>query len=86
VREAAVKLPGGPELKVCVVSGLENAKPVVEDVKNGKSPYHFIEVMTCPGGCVNGGGQPLDKQITNTQWYRHAASLFRKIFNEQSMA
>ncbi|GEM_PF-191053 len=64
VREASVNLPGGPELKVCIVSGLSNVKPVVEDVKAGRSPYHFIEVMTCPDGCVNGGGQPLDPANT----------------------
>jgi len=66
VREASVKIPGGPEVKVCVVSGLKNAKPVIDDVINGKSPYHFIEVMTCPGGCVNGGGQPIDPSQTFT--------------------
>lgn len=60
VREASVKIPGGPEVKVCVVSGLKNAEPIIQDIKKGKSPYHFIEVMTCPGGCINGGGQPLD--------------------------
>jgi len=64
IREASVKIPGGPEVKVCVVSGLKNAGPVIEEIKKGKSPYHFIEVMTCPGGCVNGGGQPLDPRDT----------------------
>jgi len=66
VREASVKIPGGPEVRVCVVSGLKNAKPVIDDVIKGKSPYHFIEVMTCPGGCVNGGGQPIDPSETFT--------------------
>lgn len=50
------------KLKVCVVNGLGNngahVKPVIEEVLEGKSPYHFIEVMCCPGGCLNGGGQP----------------------------
>ncbi len=49
-------------IKVCVVNGIgpdgAHLKPVIEDVVAGKSPYHFIEVMTCPGGCINGGGQP----------------------------
>ncbi|MDR3237974.1 MAG: [FeFe] hydrogenase, group A [Spirochaetia bacterium] len=62
VRSASVKIPNGPEVKVCVIAGLKNAKPVIDEVKAGKSPYHFIEVMTCPGGCVNGGGQPLDPE------------------------
>ncbi|MDF2952916.1 MAG: Iron only hydrogenase large subunit [Thermodesulfobacterium sp.] len=50
------------EIKVCVVNGIGPAgghlKGVIEDVIVGKSPYHFIEVMCCPGGCLNGGGQP----------------------------
>lgn len=64
VREATIPLPGGPKLKVCVVSGLKNVKPVADLAKSGKSPYHFIEVMNCPGGCINGGGQPLDPDKT----------------------
>ncbi|MCX8122929.1 MAG: [FeFe] hydrogenase, group A [Spirochaetes bacterium] len=59
VREASIPI-GGVMINVCVISGLKNAKTVIEMVKSGKSKYHFIEVMTCPGGCVNGGGQPLD--------------------------
>ncbi|MEW6526964.1 MAG: [FeFe] hydrogenase, group A [Spirochaetota bacterium] len=59
IREASIPV-GGLTINVCVISGLKNAKPVIEMVKNGTSKYHFIEVMTCPGGCVNGGGQPLD--------------------------
>ncbi|QDR81660.1 [FeFe] hydrogenase, group A [Sporomusa termitida] len=48
-------------LKVAVAHGLkENAKPLLEQVRAGRSPYHFIEIMNCPGGCVNGGGQPVN--------------------------
>ena len=46
-------------IKVAVVNGLVNAKKVCEMVKKGECDYHFIEVMTCPGGCVMGGGQPI---------------------------
>lgn len=46
-------------LKVAVAHGLGNARQLLEEVKSGISPYHFIEVMACPGGCVGGGGQPL---------------------------
>ncbi len=60
IREASVQIPGGPLVNVCVVSGLKNALPVIKEIKEGRSKYHFIEVMTCPGGCVNGGGQPID--------------------------
>ena len=45
-------------MKICVTSGLANARQVLEDVKAGRKEYHFIEVMACPGGCVMGGGQP----------------------------
>jgi len=46
------------EVKTCVVSGLVNAKKLLEDIKTGKVHYDIIEVMACKGGCVNGGGQP----------------------------
>lgn len=53
-------------LNVAVVHGIkENLKPVVDQVVAGKSPYHFIEVMNCPGGCVNGGGQPINPMGTS---------------------
>jgi len=46
---------------VAVVHGIaENISSVVEEILAGRSPYHFIEVMNCPGGCINGGGQPID--------------------------
>ena len=57
VRTAVVKI-GNLELKVAMVSGLKNVVPLLEDVKKGKCDFHFIEVMTCPEGCVSGGGQP----------------------------
>ena len=49
----------GLEVKMCVASGLANARKVMDWVKNGEKEYHFIEVMACPGGCVMGGGQPI---------------------------
>lgn len=53
-------------LKVAVVHGIkENLKPVLDQVIAGRSPYHFIEVMNCPGGCVNGGGQPINPMGTS---------------------
>ena len=57
LKEATIKM-GDQEVRIAAVSGMKNAKPLLEDVKNGKSPYHFIEIMGCPGGCINGGGQP----------------------------
>jgi iron only hydrogenase large subunit-like protein len=50
---------GGIEVKAAVVSGLGNARKLLEEVRAGRKQFHFIEVMTCPGGCINGGGQPL---------------------------
>lgn len=51
----------GTKLKVAVTSGMANAKPLLDEVRAGKSPYAFIEIMCCPGGCINGGGQPFIK-------------------------
>ncbi|MEN8908159.1 MAG: NADH-dependent [FeFe] hydrogenase, group A6 [Clostridiales bacterium] len=48
----------GIAVKVAVTSGLKGAHKLLEEIKEGKSPYHFIEVMCCPGGCISGGGQP----------------------------
>jgi len=58
IKEATVKV-AGKDVKVCVASGIKNARAVMEKVKSGKADWHFIEIMTCPGGCVNGGGQPV---------------------------
>ena len=58
VKEASVWI-GDLEVKVAIVNGIGNVKAVMDDVRAGKSPYHFIEVMACPGGCLNGGGAPL---------------------------
>ena len=48
----------GVTAKVCVANGLKNADIIMKQVQAGESPYHFIEIMGCPGGCINGGGQP----------------------------
>jgi NADP-reducing hydrogenase subunit HndD len=58
-RKEAVYNVAGTDVKVCAVSGLTNVRRLLEDIRDGKAEYHFIEVMCCPGGCVNGGGQPL---------------------------
>lgn len=60
VKEASLDI-NGTTVKVAVTSGMANAKPLLDDIKAGKSPYHFIEIMCCPGGCINGGGQPFVK-------------------------
>ncbi len=58
VKEASYDL-NGVTVNVAVASGLANAKKVLEMVKSGEKSYDFIEIMACPGGCVNGGGQPI---------------------------
>jgi ferredoxin hydrogenase large subunit len=63
IRTATVDVPKFGPVNVAVASGLENAAKLCEEVKAGKSKHHFIEIMTCPGGCVNGGGQPLDPGV-----------------------
>ncbi|MBZ4669717.1 MAG: ferredoxin [Oscillospiraceae bacterium] len=57
IKEASYNV-AGMEVKVAVASGLANAKELLNKVKRGEANYHFIEIMGCPGGCVNGGGQP----------------------------
>ena len=58
IKEASYDLPG-KTVRVCVASGLANAKKVLDGVKSGEMQYDFIEIMACPGGCINGGGQPI---------------------------
>ncbi|MBD3290642.1 ferredoxin, partial [candidate division KSB1 bacterium] len=58
VKETRVKI-GDRELGVAVVSGLGNARELLDAINRGEKDIHFIEVMTCSGGCISGGGQPL---------------------------
>ena len=57
IKEAVYTL-AGKTIRVAAVSGLANAKEILTKIKNGEAQYDFIEVMACPGGCINGGGQP----------------------------
>ena len=57
IKEAAYNI-AGLEVKVAVVSGIAGANYVMNAIQNGTAPWHFVEIMCCPGGCVNGGGQP----------------------------
>ena len=57
IKEASYQV-AGMEVRVAVASGLKNAAELLNKVKSGEANYHFIEIMGCPGGCVNGGGQP----------------------------
>lgn len=57
IKEASLDI-NGLTVNVAVINGLANARQVLDDINAGKRNYHFIEVMTCPGGCISGGGQP----------------------------
>ncbi|HOQ36860.1 MAG TPA: NADH-dependent [FeFe] hydrogenase, group A6 [Acetivibrio sp.] len=58
IKEATIELEG-ITLKAAVAHGLGNAKKLLDKIKAGEADYHFVEIMACPGGCVNGGGQPI---------------------------
>jgi NADP-reducing hydrogenase subunit HndD len=58
IKEAIYKI-GDLTLKVAAISGLANARTIMDKIRAGEADYDFIEVMCCPGGCINGGGQPV---------------------------
>lgn len=65
IKEAEYQL-AGKKIRVCCVSGIGNAATVLEWIKSGEKQYDFVEVMACPGGCINGGGQPtLPAEVRN---------------------
>ena len=76
VKEAAYKF-GDMEVKVAIASGTKNAKIIMDKVKDGTADYTFIEIMGCPGGCINGGGQPVQsatvRNFTDLKSLRAAA-------------
>ena len=84
LKEAALNI-NGMEIKVAVASGMKNAKVLLDQIREGKSPYTFIEIMCCPGGCINGGGQPYVKpqflpneglDILDTYRWKRAQALY----------
>lgn len=64
IKEATLKLPNGKDLRTAVAHGLGNARELLDMIKSGEKTYDFIEVMACPGGCLNGGGQPIKSSKT----------------------
>ena len=86
VKEASYKL-GDIEVKVAVASGTKNAKILMDKVKDGTADYTFIEIMGCPGGCINGGGQPVQpasvRSFTDLKGLR-AAALYENDKNRPS--
>lgn len=61
IKESTIDIKG-TIVNVAVVNGIGNIQPILEEIKKGDSKYHFIEVMACPGGCINGGGQPIHQK------------------------
>ena len=62
-KEATFNIPGAGTVRVAVVSGLANTRKLMEAVDSGEVDYDFVEVMTCPGGCAGGGGQPIHEGV-----------------------
>ena len=84
VREASLDI-NGTVINVAIAHGMKNAKVLLDDIRAGKSKYHFIEIMGCPGGCIAGGGQPIvrscflpneDDNILDTYKEKRAQALY----------
>ena len=72
-------------VNVAIAHGMKNAKVLLDEIREGKSKYHFIEIMGCPGGCIAGGGQPIirpcflpneDDDILDTYKEKRAKALY----------
>ena len=63
-------------MNLAVAHGLGNAHKVMEDIKAGRKAYHFVEVMTCPGGCIGGGGQP--RLTTNEKRLARISAIYKE--------
>ncbi|MDQ7032829.1 MAG: [FeFe] hydrogenase, group A [Desulfonauticus sp.] len=86
IKTADIKIPNFGTLKVAVASGLKNAAKLCDEVRAGKSPYHFIEIMACPGGCVDGGGQPLDPSIREASICKYMIAKINKRYRKRRIA
>lgn len=84
IKEASLDI-NGMTVNIAVAHGMKNAKVLLDDIRAGKSKYHFIEIMGCPGGCIAGGGQPYvkpcflpneDDDILDTYKEKRAAALY----------
>ena len=80
IKEANIKI-GDKVIKAAVAHGLGNARKILDKVKNGEADYHFIEIMACPGGCVNGGGQPIQPSSVRS-WTDLRAERAKALYQE----
>lgn len=80
IKEAIVEA-GGMKIKAAVAHGLGNARKLLDKIKAGEADYHFIEIMACPGGCVTGGGQPIQPSQVRS-WIDLRAERAKAIYEE----
>lgn len=81
VKESTIKI-GNQTLKVAVAQSMSLAKPLLEDIRKGVSPYHFIEIMGCPGGCINGGGQPYVNATLRNSGFNYKQARAKALYDE----
>lgn len=81
IKETSVDLGNGTVIKAAVAHGLGNARELLDKIKAGEADYQFVEIMACPGGCVNGGGQPIQpSRVTN--WIDLRAERAKALYSE----
>lgn len=80
IKEATVEA-GGMKIKAAVAHGTGNARKLLDKIRKGEADYHFVEVMACPGGCVNGGGQPIQPSQVRS-WIDLRAERAKAIYEE----
>lgn len=81
LKEATLTI-GDLEVKVAVAQSMSVARPLLEEIKNGTSPYHFIEIMGCPGGCVNGGGQSYINALVRNSGFNYKLARAKVLYEE----
>jgi NADP-reducing hydrogenase subunit HndD len=82
IKEATIEI-GGMKVKAAVANGLGNARKLLDSMKAGEAEYHFVEIMACPGGCVNGGGQPIQPSNVRS-WTDLRAERAKAIYEEDA--
>ncbi|MEG1363030.1 MAG: NADH-dependent [FeFe] hydrogenase, group A6 [Clostridia bacterium] len=77
IKEATITIKN-KKINIAVVQGLKNASKIMDDIKNNTCKYHFVEIMTCPGGCIMGGGQPINIKYTKEELFTKRSSALYK--------
>ena len=84
LKEASLQV-GDLTVNVAVAHSMAIARPLLEDIKAGKSKYHFIEIMGCPGGCINGGGQSYVKSLIRNSGFDFKAARAKALYDEDEL-